>query len=281
MKVAVVVEQVWDPVSIELAAVSGAIEWSRAAAVPGPGSLEAVELGLSLGEVHAYGFGVAALPDLLRLCLAMGARRAVVAPDVYAIADAVRREGFDAVLVPHRSGDHGASPVGPALGGLLDLPQATGVEALRLAGTEAVITRRLDRGEREELALPLPAVIAVEPGIVRARTATPAALIAAQTVEIAGLAPSKKAPRLLFRGHEPPRPAPPRMPAPEAGLSAEERIAAVVDAAAGARQRELVTGSADEVADRIAQVLTELGYARTLPREAGGVPGETGGGGHA
>src|SRR5262249_53239615 len=143
VKVGVVVEQVWDPVSIELDAVKGAIDWSRAAPAPGPGSLEAVELGLSLGEVYVYGFGVAAVPDLLRVCLAMGARRAGVAPDVYAIADAMRQEPLDLVLVPHRSGDQGASPVGPALGGLLDLPQATGVEALRLAGTEAVITRRL------------------------------------------------------------------------------------------------------------------------------------------
>jgi len=266
MKVAVVVEQVWDPVSIELEAVSGAIDWSRAAAVPGPGSLEAVELGLSLGEVHVYGFGVASLPDLLRLCLAMGVTRAVVAPDVFATADAMREEGFDAVLVPHRSGDQGASPIGPALGGLLNIPQATGVEALRLAAAEAVVIRRLDRGEREEAVLPLPAVIAVEPDIAQPRVASPASLIAAQTVEVGALAASKNVPRLTFRGHEPPRPAPPRMPAPAASLPAEERIAAVVGTAAGARLRELVTGSAEEVAERIAQVLVARGFAEIPSR---------------
>ncbi len=266
MKVAVVVEQVWDPVSIDLEAVSGAIEWSRAAAVRGPGSLEAVELGLSLGDVHVYGFGVASLPDLLRLCVAMGATRAVVAPDVYATAGAMREEGFDAVLVPHRSGDQGASPIGPALGGLLNIPQATGVEALRLAAAEAVVIRRLDRGEREEAVLPLPAVIAVEPDIAQPRVASPASLIAAQTVEVGALAASKNVPRLTFRGHEPPRPAPPRMPAPDASLPAEERIAAVVGTAGGARPRELVTGSAEEVAERIAQVLVERGFAEIQSR---------------
>jgi len=143
MKVAVVVEQVWDPVSIELDAVSGTIDWSRAAALPGPGSLEALEVGLSLGEVHAYGLGVGPVTDLLRLCLALGARRAVEAPDVYAVADAMRQERLDLVLVPHRSGDGAASPVGPTLAGLLDLPQATGVEALRLVGPEAVVIRHL------------------------------------------------------------------------------------------------------------------------------------------
>jgi len=51
------------------------------------------------------------------------------------------------------------------------------------------------------------------------------------------------------------------MPAPDAGLPAEARIATVVGTAADARQHELVTGSAEEVADRIAQVLVERGYA--------------------
>jgi len=274
VKVAVVVEQVWDPVSIELDAVSGAIDWSRAAAVPGPGSLEAVEVGLSLGDVSAYGLGVGGVAQLLRLCLALGAGRAVEAPDVYAVADAMGQEPMDLVLVPHRSGDGAASPVGPILAGLLDLPQATGVEALRLAGPEAVVMRRLDRGEREELALPLPAVIAVEPGIGRPRAATPAALITAQTTEIPMLAPSKMVPRLLFRGHEPPRPAPPRMPVPDASLPAEARIAAIVGTSAGMSQRELVTGSAEEVAERIVQVLEERGHVQTLPAKSTAKSGE-------
>ena len=261
MKVAVLVEQVWDPVSIELDAVSGAIDWSRAVAVSGPGSLEAVELGLSLGDVSAYGLGVDSVEDLLRLCLALGAGRAVEAPDVYAIAEAIRREPLDLVLVPNRSGDQSASRLGPTLAGLLDVPQATGVEAVRLAGAEAVVMRRLDQGEREELALLMPAVIAVEPDIARPRVATPAALIAAQNVEIPALAASKLVPRLSFLGVEPPRPAPPRMPAPDAGLPAEARMAAVVAAAAAAPHRELVSGSAEEVAERIVQVLEERGYA--------------------
>lgn len=260
MKVAVVVEQVWDPVSIELDAVSGSIDWSRAAAVPGPGSLEAVEVGLSLGDVRAYGLGVGRVAELLRLCLALGAGRAVEAPDVYAVADSMRQERLDMVLVPHRSGDGAAGPMGPTLAGLLDLPQATGVDALRLVWPEAVVIRRLDRGEREELALSLPAVIAVEPGIARPRAATPAALIAAQTAEIPALSPSKRVPRIVSQGHEPPRPAPPRMPVPDPGLPAEARIAAIVGTAAGASQRELVTGSAEDVAERIVQVLEERGY---------------------
>src|SRR5215813_367146 len=110
MRVAAVVEQSWDPASIEVDPVTGAIDWSRAAPAPSPGSLDAVELALGLGAVRVYGLG----PDvtgLLRECLALGAAEAAAAPDPYALAAALRAVPCDLVLVPHRSGDHGASPV--------------------------------------------------------------------------------------------------------------------------------------------------------------------------
>jgi electron transfer flavoprotein beta subunit len=260
MRVVAVVESAWDPASIEVDPVAGEIDRSRAAPAPSPGSLEAVELGLGLGETLAFGLGGPDVEGLLRDCLAMGAVGAAAAPDVYALAAALASSPFDVALVPHRSGDHGASPVAGLLAGLLDLPQATAVESLTVEGSEARVVRRLDRGEREELALPLPAVIAVEPGIARPRTASPAALIAARSAAIAALPPAARAPRPVFLGHRPPRPAPPRMAAPAGTLPAEARIAAVVGAAPEARRRELVTGTADEVARRIVGLLEEAGY---------------------
>jgi len=50
------------------------------------------------------------------------------------------------------------------------------------------------------------------------------------------------------------------MSAPDGALPAEARIAAVVGTAADSRQRELVTGTADQVAERIVQVLAAAGY---------------------
>jgi electron transfer flavoprotein beta subunit len=260
MRIAAVVEQSWDPASIEVDPVSGAIDRSRAAPAPSPGSLEAVELGLGLGETHVLGLGGPHLETLLRECLAVGAASAAAAPDAYALAEALAAEPFDLVLVPHRSGDHGASPVAGLLAGLLDLPQATAVESLTVDGPEARVVRRLDRGEREELAVPLPAVIAVEPGIVRPRVASPAALITAQPAPVVSLPRAARAPRPTFLGHRPPRPAPPRMSAPSGTLSAEARIAAVIGATAHARHSELVTGTADEVARHIVELLEAAGY---------------------
>jgi len=258
--VAAVVVAAWDPASIEVDPAGGAIDRSRAAPAPGPGSREAVELGLGLGETHVFGLAGPDVEALLRECLAVGAASAVAAPDAYALAEALASDPFDLVLVPHRSGDHGAGPVAGLLAGLLDLPQATGVESLDVSGAEATVVRRLDLGVREELAVPLPAVIAVEPGIARPRAASPAALIAARSAPIAWLPPAARAPRPAFLGHRPPRPAPPRMAAPADALPAEARIAAVVGAAAETRQRELVTGTADEVARRIVELLEATGY---------------------
>src|SRR5262249_49117237 len=174
VRVAVVVEQAWDPASIEVDA-RGAVDWARAVPAPSPGSLEAVELALGLGETHVFGLGARPEP-LLRDCLARGAAAATAAPDVYARVPALA--DYDLLLAPHRSGDHGVSPVAALLAGLLDLPQATAVETLSLAEAEATVIRRLDRGEREELAVPLPAGIAVEPGIAPPRPGAPAALSA-------------------------------------------------------------------------------------------------------
>jgi electron transfer flavoprotein beta subunit len=258
--VAAVVEAAWDPASIEVDPASGAIDRSRAAPAPSPGSREAVELALGLGETHVFGLAGPDIEALLRECLAVGAASVAAAPDVYALAEALMSDPFDLVLVPHRSGCGSASPVAGLLAGLLDLPQATGVESLEVEGGEAAVVRRLDRGVREELAVPLPAVIAVEPGITRPRAASPAALIAARSAAVAWLPPAPRASRPAFLGHRPPRPAPPRMVAPDDALPAEARIAAVVGAAADTRQRELVTGTADEVARRIVELLEAAGY---------------------
>src|SRR5262249_61703152 len=122
-------------------------------------------------------------------------------------------------------GGHGAGRVAGVLGGRRAVAEAPAVEALALEGGEARVVRRLDRGEREELVVALPAVIGVEPGIARPRTASPAALIAARDVAIAVLPPAGGAPRAAFLGHRPPRPAPPRMRAPAAALPGGARIA--------------------------------------------------------
>jgi electron transfer flavoprotein alpha/beta subunit len=269
MRVTVVVEQGWDPASIEVDPVSGRIDWSRAALLPAGGSLEALELGLRLGRVEALlGLGAGA-ETLLRCCLAVapGARVARV-PDLASLAVALSRWSFDLLLAPQRSGDQGPGPIAPYLAGALDLAQATAVEHLEPGPEAGTITvrRRLERGAREELVLVLPAVVGVEPGVVSPRAAGPAALLAAAATEVPVLpAVGTDRPRARLLGHRPPRPVPPRAGAmaPDPTLPAEARIAAVVGLEGneeGRSDHRLVTGPAEEVAARIVELLERRGY---------------------
>jgi electron transfer flavoprotein beta subunit len=262
MRVAALVERTWDPHSVELDPVTGAIDRRRTVSVPGPGSLEAIELGLRLGSVTAYTIGGAEDEHVLRECLATGAAAAVRAADLGELARALRTERFDLVLAPWRSGHESPTPLGPLVAGLLDLPQATAVDELVIRSPrEAVVRRRLDRGEREELALPLPAVVAIEPGIVTPRLGSPAAVLAARsgTIRVLEAPTSATTPGPVFLGYRAPRPTAPRTWPRDSELSVEARIAAVAGLAAPARHRELVTGSAEEMAARIVAFLAERG----------------------
>lgn len=262
MRVAAVVEQGWDPPTIEFDARTGGIDWGRAARVPGPGSLDAVEVGLRLGdEVVAYAIGDERCDDLLRRCAALGAEVAR-APSVEALVGALSLEQFQLVLGPARSGDESVSPLPALLASLLDLPAVGGVEWLELeaSGDAATVRRRLDRGAREELRVPLPAVLAVEPGVATPRQASPAALLAARHAEVMVLDdadPVLRRPELL--GHRPPRPAPPRVRPPDPSLPAAARIAAVVGTGDAGHHRELVRGTPEQLAARIVTFLEERG----------------------
>lgn len=263
MRVAAVVEHGWEAASIEVDPVSGDVDWARAASAPAPGSLEVVELALRLGTATVYGFG-GGVERLLQNCLAVGVERAARAPDLPSLAAALERERFDLVLVPHRSLDQGPSLLGPLLAGLLDLPQATAVDqlVLRAEARELVVRRRLDRGERVELALPLPAVVALEPGLVEPRAATPAALVASGSRRMDDVPAAPAAgpwPQLVMLGRQAPRPPPPRLRRPDPALPAEARIDAVLGAA-DSRQRDVASGTPDEVAARIVRLLRERGY---------------------
>jgi len=262
LRVAVLAEWAWDPSSVELDPTTGNVDRRRTASVPGPGSLDAVELGLRLGSVTAYTIGGRESDEVLRRCLAMGAASAVRAADLAGLVQALRTERFDLVLVSWRSGHQSPSPLGPMLAGLLGLPQVTAVDELAVDGSDrALVRRRLGRGEREELAVPLPAVVAVEPGIVTPRLGSPAAVLEAEAATIPVLeAQASAAPQAVFLGYRPPRPAAPRTRAPDSGLSAEARIAEVVGLGAPERHRELVTGSAEELAARIVAFLEERGF---------------------
>jgi electron transfer flavoprotein beta subunit len=110
----------------------------------------------------------------LQYCLAQGVDEAIHivyddfnSLDPYATAlvlsKAISRLNCGLILCGDRSLDSAACQVGVNLAELLDLPQATHVVQLQVAPDlrEAIVQRRLDKGKRETLICPLPAVLIV------------------------------------------------------------------------------------------------------------------------
>jgi electron transfer flavoprotein beta subunit len=177
----------------------------------------------------------------------------------------------DLVLCGSRTSDTGQGIVPGGLAEFLRLPQVTGVSALRLAeGGDAVIAlRRLERGRRQEVTCPLPAVIAVEEGVAPVGYPSLPRYVDALTrpierVDAAAVQPSRgldgASVELVALG--PLRPRPKKMLAPDSALPAAERLSQLM--AGGARKTQatdVVEGPAEALAAALVRFLRQQGFA--------------------
>lgn len=128
-------------------------------------------------EVLAISLGGATADDALRMCLAVGAHRALhVETDAEVwdglvsarlLAEALQPLGCSLVLCGQRSHEGMHGMVGPALARDLGYPLLSNVVGIRVSPTEmtAEVTQRLERGDRWLWRTKLPAVCLVEKGI--------------------------------------------------------------------------------------------------------------------
>jgi electron transfer flavoprotein beta subunit len=205
------------------------------------------------GTVTVMSLGGEAAEDVLRRGLAMGADRAVhlcdeafegsdAATVATAFARAVGERRYDLVLCGVQSADLGQAQTGVLLAQRLGLPYATMAVGLEVAAGGLRVQRELESDMAETVALPLPAVVAVQSGINQPRY-----------VSIMGIRKVRNVAVELVT-------------ASDLGLSDDEvgraasAIAAVElslpDAGAGA---EILTGSLDVVCGRAAGVIREKG----------------------
>jgi len=174
MKAIVLMKQVPDlraaPVGV---APDGTIERAQAPAITNPADLHALEAALQLAsEVIAVTMGPPRAEELLRDAIARGADRGVLVTDrAFAGSDTWATANALAAVIDHLGGadlvlggltaiDGETGQVGPQVASRLDLPQATGCEALELDG-DHLVARRIVEGGFERLRLPLPAVVTV------------------------------------------------------------------------------------------------------------------------
>jgi electron transfer flavoprotein beta subunit len=205
----------------------------------------------------------------LRAALAAGATRAVrvdtsgeLTSEAVAAALASVVDGSTWVLCGDASADRGSGAVPAFLAAELDVAQALGlVDVAVTAATDGQpldVTRRLDGGRREVLAVAAPAVLSVEGAVARLRRASLPAELAARTAPIE-VVPGPVGAEEHLADVAPYRPRPRVVSAPSG--SALTRILQLTDAVTPTvPSRELVTLAPDAAAELILTTLREWGY---------------------
>lgn len=229
-------------------------------------------------EVTVVSLGGPGARHGLRDALARGADRAlwVSAPNdlrsdavAAGIAAAVRAAGLspDWVVCGDYSADRGSGSVPAFLAAHLEAEQALGLIGIDLpaeiaAGTTAdaalQVTRRLESGRREVLAVSAPAVLSVEGSVASLRRASLRRELAAAEMEILEQ-PGPTEPREHPEAITAYRPRARMLPAPEGG-NALDRVRSITAAATASARGETVELAPDEAAERILTALGDWGY---------------------
>lgn len=244
----------------------------------------AAELALTLketygGEVFFVAYGSPQVEKTLRECLSMGGDKAIrildersysgTRPKAYMLAKAAERLSPDMVLCGARSLDEGSGETPAAMAEYLGLPQVTCITELSsLEDQSIVVKRRIERGKREEIQCPLPALLSVETGINQPRYGSLPNTFKAKKAEIAcfkgddlGVDSSflKELGSLVQQESlSLPRPRPKKAFNLESGLSAEQRLEWIMSGGGGKQsQSDLLEGQSEEVAKKLADILLE------------------------
>jgi electron transfer flavoprotein beta subunit len=201
------------------------------------------------GTITAISLGPVDAEDTLRIALAKGADQAIRikaedfgeldgAKTAAVLREAMKDIKFDIVFTGCMATDDSYYVVGPVLAELLNVPHATLVSKIEVTDGKAHVNRELEGGLIEHLEMSLPAVFAVQTGINEPRYASLIAIRRAAGKEIKVVGKEAVASE------------------PELKTTLEELFVPPVG-----KRAEILTGSADEVATRTAEIIKEKGLA--------------------
>ncbi len=201
------------------------------------------------GAITAISLGPSEADDTLRIALAKGADNAIrIKADDFGELDGFKTAAllkevikdikFDALFTGCMATDDSYYQVGPILAELLGVAHATLVSKLEITEQTADVHRELEGGLIEHLGMSLPAVFAVQTGINEPRYASLIAIrrAAGKEIKVVGKAEIRSEPALYTKLEE--------LFVPPVG-----------------KRAEILTGSADEVATRTAEIIKEKGLA--------------------
>lgn len=201
-------------------------------------------------EVVVVTVGPARATQALRTALGMGADRAIQIWDdalestdplgiSKILAAVAKEENPDLIFMGLMSDDGNNAVVGPMLAHMLDIPSATGVMSAKIDGGSIQVERELEGGALEVVKLPTPCLLAVQTGMNEVRYAS-----------LKGIMQAKKKPldnkSLADLGLD--------AGAVAARVSIEKLFVPVKGDGA-----EILSGSADEVAQQLTGKIKELG----------------------
>jgi electron transfer flavoprotein beta subunit len=234
------------------------------------------------GEVVLMTLGALIAERGLRHCFAMGADRMIRIDDsglnardawttaVLLSAAICRLGGADLVLCGKEALDDRSGQVGLMIAERLDLPCVCGITLLELQdeGNQARVHRARERGDREVVECPLPAVFTVERGLNEPRYPPLDRLLDAgeRAIEDWDVDALEIASDLMVRRTRvvkltPPKPRTKRVAAPASSLSAQDRIQMLMGGGAGKRKKKedskLVELPPREAAERVLEFLAE------------------------
>jgi electron transfer flavoprotein beta subunit len=226
------------------------------------------------GEVTVITIGPSRAEDALRWCLALGADKAVhVLEDnsrnldswgtASILADLIKGMEYDLLLFGKKAIDDEMGQVGIFVAELLQLPVVTAVTQIESVDADrAKALRALERGNREEISCPMPAVFTVEKMLNRPRYPTFSARKAAQTksiqqIDIQSFPAYTTDTKMVIHRLAPPKPRPKRILAPDSHLSAADKIKFVMAGGMSKKKGGAVGGDPKQIVSTILDFLIE------------------------
>ena len=226
------------------------------------------------GEVTAISVGPSRAEEVLRWCLALGVDEAIHVLDDNAegldpwatattLAGLIRGMEYDLLLFGKMAIDDEMGQVGIFVAELLKLPVVTMVTKMDVTDDgRATVQRALERGNREEVTCPVPAVFTVEKMLNLPRYPTFPARKTARTkpiqqIDMQSLPSSPGDTKMVFARLAPPKPRPKRILSPDSKMSAADRIKFVMTGGMGKKKGEAVGGDPKKMVSSILDFLNE------------------------
>jgi electron transfer flavoprotein beta subunit len=248
---------------------------------------EAVRLKEKFGpsQVTAVSMGPPSAQDALRHCLAMGADRGLIlcdesfdGSDSYATAIALAKviaklEG-DLVLCGQKALDTESGQVGAVIARSLGIPLVSAVVGIEVCddGKKLRVQRKLDKGAREIVEVPLPVLLAIETGSTKPRHLELRSVLAAKKkvieeydLKALGLSANEVGPqgsKTKVLSISPPKPRSTQLFQPDPSLPAAKQLGLLMTGGVTQREGKLLIGEPKNVAAELVGFLCEKGLLR-------------------